>query len=65
MTFLAQFFHMRMLTDENVNSIPTCTVIPSGSSICDIYFNELQVSQKIAKLKSSASKGPDGLTTRS
>ena len=62
-TALNDFFGTVFL-HENVNSIPTCTVIPSGSSICDIYFNELQVSQKIAKLKSSASKGPDGLTTR-
>ena len=30
----------------------------------DIYFTEHQVSKKIAKLKTSASKGPDGLTTR-
>ena len=62
-TALNDFFGT-VFSHENVNSIPTCTVIPSGSSICDIHFNELQVSQKIGKFKSSASKGPDSLTTR-
>ena len=54
----------KVFSRENVNVIPECQNLPFVSPINDVYFSENDVKQKIFKLKTSSSKGPDNISTR-
>ncbi len=54
----------KVFSRENVNIIPECQNLPFMSTINDVYFSENDVKQKISKLKTSSSKGPDNISTR-
>ena len=54
----------KVFSRENVNEIPGCQNLPTMSTINDVYFSENEVKQKISKLKTSSSKGPDNISTR-
>ena len=54
----------KVFSRENVNEIPGCQNLPTMSTINDVYFLENEVKQKISKLKTSSSKGPDNISTR-
>ena len=54
----------KVFSRENVNEIPGCQNLPTMSTINDVYFSENEVKQKISKLKTSSSKGPENISTR-
>ena len=55
---------LEMLTRENTNDIPTLDNVFTGAPLHDLCISQQMVDNKLSKLKTNKSSGPDGFHSR-